>query len=86
LVLVVDNATIHKVDGICELVEGHGAHIIYLPAYLPDLNPIELAFSSIKAWLHANHSCINAELESNNGNIYNALWEAVYSCYIATER
>src|SRR6266702_358593 len=78
-VLVVNNAMIHKVDGIRELVEGHGARIIYLPAYLPDLNPIELAFLSIKAWQHANRSCVNAELKSNNGNIYNALWEAVYS-------
>jgi len=79
LVLVVDNTTIHKVDGIRELVEGHGVCIIYLPTYSPDLNPIELAFSSIKAWLCANRSCVNAELESNNSNIYNALWEAVYS-------
>lgn len=28
-----------------------GARLIYLPAYSPDLNPIEEAFSFIKAWL-----------------------------------
>ncbi len=78
-ILVVDNTSIHKVDGIRELVEGHSARLIYLPAYSPDLNPIELAFSSIKAWLHANCTRVNAELESNNGSIYNAFWEAVHS-------
>src|SRR6266571_7157862 len=63
-VLVVDNAAIHKVAGIRELVEGHSARLIYLPLYSPDLNPIELAFLSIKAWLHANCTRVNAELES----------------------
>jgi len=28
-----------------------GAHLVYLPPYSPDFNPIEEAFSSIKAWL-----------------------------------
>lgn len=28
-----------------------GARLIYLPPYLPDFNPIEQAFSSVKAWL-----------------------------------
>jgi transposase len=48
-VLVVDNASIHKVVGICELVEGHSAHLIYLCSYSPDLNLIELTFSSLKS-------------------------------------
>jgi hypothetical protein len=78
-VLVVDNAAIHKVAGIRELIEGYGAHLLYLPAYSPDLNPIELAFSSIKAWLRANRARINAELEIDNGSVYDAIFGAVYS-------
>jgi hypothetical protein len=78
-VLVVDNAAIHKVAGIRELVEGHGARLLYLPAYSPDLNPIEAAFSSIKAWLRTNRDRINAEIETDKGSVYNAIWEAVYS-------
>ena len=74
-VLVIDNASIHRVDGIREMVEEHGARLVYLPAYSPDLNPIELAFSSIKAWLRANRDRINTEGE----NIYESLWEAVFS-------
>jgi transposase len=78
-VLIVDNAAIHKVDGIREMVEGHGARLLYLPAYSPDLNPIELAFSSIKAWLRAHRDRVNIELNDEDGCIYNIFWEAVYS-------
>ena len=78
-VLVVDNASIHKVDGIRELVEGSGMRLMFLPSYSPDLNPIELTFSSVKAWLRANRDRVNREMESENGSVYNALWQAVYS-------
>ena len=33
-----------------------GAQLIYLPAYSPDFNPIEEAFSFIKAWLQRHKS------------------------------
>ena len=78
-VLVVDNASIHKVAGIRELVEEHGMRLMFLPSYSPDLNPIKLSFSSIKAWLRANRDEVNWEMESENGTVYNALWQAVYS-------
>ena len=78
-VLVINNASIHKVAGICELVEEHGMHLMFLPSYSPNLNPIELSFSSIKAWLHANRDEVNREMESENGTVYNALWQVVYS-------
>ena len=32
-----------------------GVHIIFLPPYSPDLNPIEKAISKIKAWIHCNY-------------------------------
>ena len=44
LVLVIDNTSIHKIDGIWELVENRGARLLYLPSYSPDFNPIELAY------------------------------------------
>jgi transposase len=34
-----------------ELVETRGCELLYLPAYSPDLNPIEEAFSKLKALL-----------------------------------
>ena len=78
-VLVVDNTSIHKVDGIRKLVEGSGMCLMLLPSYSPDLNPIKLTFSSVKAWLCANCDRVNREMESENGLVYNALWQAVYS-------
>jgi len=44
-VLVMDNARIHKVPGIREMVEERGMRLLFLPAYSPDLNSIEEAFS-----------------------------------------
>ena len=46
-----DNLRTHKVDGVREAVEAAGAHVRYLPAYSPDFNPIEMAFSRLKAAL-----------------------------------
>ncbi len=75
LVVIMDNAAIHKVDGIWEMVEEHGSHLIYLPAYSPDLNPIEEAFSLIKAWLRSNWD----HFVEDDADPYGAIWEAVYS-------
>ncbi len=52
-VLVMDNPSVHKVAGVREAVEATGAALLYLPPYSPDLNPIELAFSKLKALLRA---------------------------------
>lgn len=46
-----DNLRTHKVAGIKELIEATGAKLIYLPPYSPDLNPIELCWSKLKAYI-----------------------------------
>jgi transposase len=50
-VVVMDNLASHKVAGVKETIEGAGATLRYLPAYSPDLNPIEQAFAKLKAAL-----------------------------------
>ena len=40
-IVFMDNVSVHKVDGIEEAIEARGAIPFYLPAYSPDLNPIE---------------------------------------------
>ena len=50
-VVVLDNLPAHKVAGIREAVADRGAQIFYLPPYSPDMNPIEMAFSKLKALL-----------------------------------
>lgn len=50
-VVIMDNLSAHKVKGIREAIEGAGAELLYLPPYSPDLNPIEKAWSKVKAIL-----------------------------------
>ena len=50
-ILFMDNLSAHKVAGLEELVRSRGAHLIYLPPYSPDFNPIELAWSKVKSIL-----------------------------------
>ena len=50
-VVVMDNLSSHKGSRVRELVEARGCELMYLPAYSPDLNPIEEAFSKLKALL-----------------------------------
>lgn len=46
--MVMDNLGAHKPTRIRELVEERGCELVYLPAYSPDYNPIEEAFSKVK--------------------------------------
>lgn len=50
-VLVLDNYVIHKRARIETLVREAGCNLMYLPAYSPDLNPIEMMFSKVKTLL-----------------------------------
>lgn len=50
-VAIMDNLSAHKPARVRELIEERGCELIYLPAYSPDLNPIEEAFSKIKGKL-----------------------------------
>jgi len=50
-VVVMDNLPTHKVPGVRKAIEARGASLRYLPPYSPDLNPIEMAFSQLKAFL-----------------------------------
>jgi len=50
-IVFMDNLRAHKIVGVREAIEATGAELEYLPAYSPDLNPIEQAFSKLKAAL-----------------------------------
>jgi len=47
-VVVMDNLNSHKGGEVRQLIRSAGAHLYFLPAYSPDLNPIEQAFAKIK--------------------------------------
>ncbi len=50
-VVVMDNLSSHKSPEIRAIIEATGAKLMFLPPYSPDFNPIENAFSKIKAHL-----------------------------------
>ena len=47
-IVVMDNASIHHVEGVKEMINEVGALLLYLPPYSPDYNPIEELFSKLK--------------------------------------
>lgn len=51
-VVVMDNLGAHHATGVREAIEGAGARVEYLPPYSPELNPIELGWSKVKAALN----------------------------------
>lgn len=50
-IVVMDNLGSHKGVGVRSAIEAAGATLLYLPPYSPDFNPIEKAFSKLKALL-----------------------------------
>ena len=50
-IVVMDNLGSHKGAGVRAAIEATGAKLLYLPPYSPDFNPIENAFSKLKALL-----------------------------------
>jgi len=65
-IVIMDNLGSHKGEVIRQMIEAAGARLMFLPAYSPDLNPIEMAFSKLKAHLRAARA-----------RTYDALWRAV---------
>ena len=65
-IVVMDNLPAHKTAGVRDAIERGGAKLMFLPPYSPDFNPIENAFSKLKALLRAR-----AERKID------ALWDAV---------
>jgi len=72
-VVVMDNLTPHKSEETIALIEAAGATALFLPPYSPDLNPIELMWSKVKAALRAaearsDQDLLAAALESVSGS------------------
>ena len=50
-IVIMDNLASHKGANVRAAIEAAGATLLYLPPYSPDFNPIENAFSKLKAML-----------------------------------
>lgn len=68
-VIVMDNARFHQKKVLHELAEAAGCHVLFLPPYSPDLNPIEHFW----AWL-------KNRLRKTLSN-FNSLDDAISSCF-----
>ncbi len=51
--VILDNLSCHKDATVIAMIEGVRASVRFLPAYSPDLNPIEKMWSKVKAYLRA---------------------------------
>jgi transposase len=65
-IVVMDNGSIHQGKRVRQAIEAQGCSLLFLPAYSPDLSPIEEAFSKLKA-----------ALRRMGARTQEALWEAI---------
>ena len=73
--IILDNLSSHKSARAAEVLRAVGAWFLFLPPYSPDLNPIEMAFSKLKALIRKA-----AE------RTYDELWNAVgHVCNLFTD-
>jgi len=68
-VVILDNLSSHKSERAHKTIQARGAWLLFLPPYSPDLNPIEMAFSKLKAHLRAIAARTIDELWKAIGNI-----------------
>lgn len=62
-IVILDNLSAHKVEGVRGLIESRGAQLLYLPPYSPDFNPIEQAWSKLKQLLRGVKARVLDQLE-----------------------
>ncbi|CAA2103577.1 hypothetical protein MBUL_02265 [Methylobacterium bullatum] len=65
-VVILDNLAVHKSPKAAACLKEKGAWFLFLPAYSPDLNPIEMAFSKLKS-----------HLRKAAARTFEALWRAI---------
>ena len=63
-IVVMDNLAVHKNEAVREKIQACGARLLFLPAYSPDFNPIEHAFSKLKAFLRKARARTQESLEA----------------------
>jgi len=72
-VVVMDNLSAHKGQKVRELIEERGCELLYLPPYSPDYNPIEQAFSKMKALMRKSGARTREALIGAMGDALSAI-------------
>jgi transposase len=68
-IVILDNLAVHKSEKAAQCLKRQGAWFLFLPAYSPDLNPIEQAFAKLKAHLRKAEARTFEALWRTIGNI-----------------
>jgi len=82
-IVFLDNVSTHKVDGIEEAIEARGARAVFLPAYSPDLNPIEQLFARLKSFLRKMKARTVKELWRAISSFLNGVSKEECKAYLA---
>jgi transposase len=82
-IVVMDNLGSHKGAGVRAAIEAAGAELLYLPPYSPDFNPIEKAFSKLKAMLRKAAARTVGALWAAIGEIIGTITAAECANYFA---
>jgi len=72
-VVVLDNLNVHKAARVRDLIEAAGCTLIFLPPYSPDFNPIEQAWSKLKALLRGIGAHTKDTLQSALHDVLDAI-------------
>lgn len=67
--VTMDNLPAHKADGVRQAIEATGSNLLYLPPNSPDFNPIEMAFSKLKALLLLTAHSVDAGYRRQNRQV-----------------
>ena len=67
--VIMDNLSSHKVEGVKNAIKETGAKALYLPAYSPDLNPIEQVFAKVKSLLRKAEKRTMDEVTNHVGEL-----------------
>jgi len=81
-VVVMDNLSSHKSAAVRKAIRNAGAHLLYLPPYSPDLNPIEQAFAKLKHWMRGARARNRETLWRAVGEILDKFTEEECSNYL----
>ena len=83
-IVILDNLSSHKVEGVQEAIAAVGATVLYLPPYSPDLNPIEKLFAKLKTLLRKAAKRSTEELWQEIGALLNTVTRSECANYFAS--
>jgi transposase len=83
-IVILDNLSSHRVDGVRQALAAVGATLLYLPPYSPDLNPIEKLFAKLKTLLRKAAKRSTEELWKEIGELLNTVTTSECANYFAS--